>query len=66
MRSFKRSSSKSDGIVIDVIVDIGEGDGVRVGVVAGRDGGVVVIIVDKCGLVYIRKELQEANILLGT
>ena len=66
MRSFKRSSSKSDGIVIDVIVDVGKGDSVRVGVVTGRDGGVVVIIVDKCGLVYIRKELQEANILLGT
>ena len=41
--------SQDQGVVEDVVVDVGEGHSVGVGVVAGRDGGIIVVIVkDAC------------------
>ena len=53
-------------MVVDVVVDVGEADGVGIGEVGGGDGGVVVVVVDDGELICLVTKVQEANMRLGT
>ena len=52
-------------MVVDVVVDVGEANGVGIGEVGGR-GGSVVVVVDDGELVCLVTKVQEANMRLGT